>query len=50
MHITKARLTTFVTWNSDKPASSLVEYGTTAAYGLNSALDSQLVTAHVNQV
>ncbi|MGA2660493.1 MAG: CARDB domain-containing protein, partial [Verrucomicrobiota bacterium] len=39
-------LTAFVTWNSDEPASSLVEYGTSPAYGLNSALDSQLATAH----
>jgi hypothetical protein len=39
-------LSAFVTWNSDKPASSLVEYGTSPAYGSSSGLDSQLVTAH----
>ena len=39
-------LSAFVTWNSDEPASSLVEYGASSAYGLNSGWNSQLVTAH----
>jgi hypothetical protein len=39
-------LSAFVTWNSDEPASSLVEYGASTAYGLNSGWNSQLVTAH----
>jgi hypothetical protein len=39
-------LTTFVTWNSDKAASSLVEYGATSAYGFSSGLYGQLVNAH----
>ncbi len=43
---TPSVLSTFVTWTSDKPASSLVEYGTSPAYGLNSGFNSQLVTAH----
>ena len=41
-----ATLSAVVTWNSDKPASSLVDYGSSAAYGASSTLDSQLVTAH----
>ncbi|PWU11941.1 MAG: hypothetical protein C5B50_22285 [Verrucomicrobia bacterium] len=39
-------LTAFITWNSDKPTSSLVEYGVSLAYGSSSGLFSQLVTAH----
>jgi len=35
-----------VTWNTDKSSSSQVEYGTTAAYGIATALDSSLVTSH----
>jgi hypothetical protein len=43
---TPSVLSAFVTWNSDKPASSLVEYGMSPAYGLSSGLYSQSVTAH----
>jgi chitodextrinase len=35
-----------VTWTTDKPATSQVEYGATVAYGSQSALDSSLVTLH----
>jgi hypothetical protein len=35
-----------VTWTTDVPADSQVEYGTTTGYGSFSALDSTLVTAH----
>jgi hypothetical protein len=41
-----AVLSAFVTWNSDEPAASLVEYGTTPAYGLNSGWANQWVTVH----
>jgi hypothetical protein len=41
-----AVLSAFVTWNSDKPSSSLVEYSTSPAYGLSSGLYGQLVTTH----
>ena len=43
---TPSVLSAFVTWDSDKPASSLVEYGLSPAYGLSSGLYGQLVTAH----
>jgi CARDB/Divergent InlB B-repeat domain/Bacterial Ig-like domain len=36
----------FVTWNTDKPASSDVEYGTNVSYGSFTPLDNGLVTAH----
>ncbi|HTN44167.1 MAG TPA: DUF4082 domain-containing protein, partial [Nitrospiria bacterium] len=35
-----------VTWSSDEPADSQVEYGTTTAYGNAAALNSTLVTSH----
>jgi hypothetical protein len=35
-----------VTWNTDEKATSLVEYGTTANYGMSSVLDTNLVTNH----
>jgi len=35
-----------VTWATNKPSSSQVAYGTTAAYGSTTTLDSTLVTAH----
>ncbi|HEV8470158.1 MAG TPA: fibronectin type III domain-containing protein, partial [Candidatus Limnocylindria bacterium] len=35
-----------VTWTTDMPADSQVQYGTTAAYGNSSALNSTLVTSH----
>lgn len=34
-----------ITWATDQPSSSLVEYGTTASYG-SSATDAALVTSH----
>ncbi len=33
-------------WTTDEQASSLVEFGTTAAYGQQSPADTNLVTAH----
>ena len=38
--------TASVTWTTDIPADSQVEYGTTTAYGSKSALNSSLVTSH----
>jgi hypothetical protein len=35
-----------VTWTTDEPASSQVEYGATTAYGSTSALDSTLTAGH----
>jgi glucose/arabinose dehydrogenase len=38
--------TATVTWTTDQASTSLVNYGTTTAYGLQSALATTLVTAH----
>ncbi|MGD0796574.1 MAG: fibronectin type III domain-containing protein, partial [Acidobacteriaceae bacterium] len=35
-----------VTWTTDQPSTSLVNYGTTASYGSSSTLSTALVTAH----
>ncbi|MBI5555038.1 MAG: fibronectin type III domain-containing protein, partial [Elusimicrobia bacterium] len=35
-----------VTWTTNEAATSQVEYGTSISYGLSTALDSSLVTAH----
>lgn len=35
-----------VTWTTDQPSSSQVQFGTSSAYGGTSALNSALVTAH----
>jgi len=35
-----------ISWTTDEPATSQVEYGTTTAYGSASALDEALVTSH----
>ncbi|HEX2700650.1 MAG TPA: fibronectin type III domain-containing protein [Acidimicrobiales bacterium] len=35
-----------VTWTTDKPADSQVDYGTTSSYGASSPLDASLVTSH----
>ena len=35
-----------VTWTTDEPATSRVEYGLTTAYGSSTTLDPTLVTAH----
>ena len=35
-----------ITWTTDEPASSEVEYGLTSAYGSNTTVDSTLVTSH----
>jgi len=47
--ISSSSLTTnsaVVTWQTNKPADSQVEYGTTTAYGTLTALDGTLVTSH----
>lgn len=36
-----------ITWNTDEPANSLVEYGAESSYGKNSSLSSELVTQHL---
>lgn len=35
-----------ITWTTDAPATSQVEYGTTAEYGSTTTLDTELVTSH----
>ena len=35
-----------ITWTTDQPSSSLVNYGTSSAYGSASSLNSTLTTAH----
>ena len=39
-----------ITWITDEPSSSRVDYGLTTAYGTSSALDSGLTTSHVVQL
>jgi hypothetical protein len=36
-----------ITWTTDKPSDSQVEYGPTTSYGRRAVLDPSLVTAHV---
>jgi phosphodiesterase/alkaline phosphatase D-like protein len=38
--------TATITWKSNEPADSQVEYGTTTSYGSSTTLDSRLVTSH----
>jgi hypothetical protein len=38
--------TVVITWTTDSPSSSQVEFGTTAAYGQHTTLDSTLTFAH----
>jgi Domain of unknown function (DUF4082)/Purple acid Phosphatase, N-terminal domain len=40
----------YLTWTTSTSSSSLVKFGTTTAYGSNSVLDSNLVTAHTVQI
>jgi phosphodiesterase/alkaline phosphatase D-like protein len=35
-----------ITWNTDEPASSQLDYGTTTSYGSSTPLDTTLVTSH----
>jgi hypothetical protein len=35
-----------IAWNTDEPATSQVEYGTTPSYGSTTTLDNELVTSH----
>jgi phosphodiesterase/alkaline phosphatase D-like protein len=37
---------TDITWDTDEPATTQVEYGTTTNYGSTTTLDANLVTAH----
>ncbi len=41
-----SRTTATVTWNTDEPATSQVEYGLTTAYGSLTTIDTNLVTGH----
>ncbi|MEI7831644.1 MAG: Ig-like domain-containing protein, partial [bacterium] len=43
---TPKRLSAVLTWTTDEPSTSLVEYGTTTGYGTSSAINTQLVTNH----
>jgi hypothetical protein len=40
------RTTAVITWDTDEPATSRVEYGATASYGNSTSEDSDLVTGH----
>src|SRR5207237_8324013 len=42
--ITATRAT--ITWTTDKPATSQVDYGTTSTYGTSTTPDPTLVTGH----
>ena len=46
--ITTAKAT--ITWNTDQPSNSQVEYGATAVYGQNTAIDSALTTNHSQEL
>ena len=46
VHTTPNPTTATVTWTTDVPTDSQVQYGTTNAYGSSSALNSTLVTSH----
>jgi phosphodiesterase/alkaline phosphatase D-like protein len=35
-----------ITWNTDEPATTQVEYGLTTSYGQSTPLDTNLITAH----
>lgn len=39
-------ITAIISWTTDEPATSQVEYGKTTAYSLTTPLDSELVTSH----
>ena len=39
-----------ITWTTSEPADTQVEYGTTASYGLTTALNPALVTSHSQQL
>jgi hypothetical protein len=39
-----------ITWTTDEPATSQIEYGTTTAYGSSTANDAALVTTHSQKV
>jgi hypothetical protein len=43
---TPGEITAAITWQTDEPADSQVEYGTTTAYGSQTILDPTLVTNH----
>ncbi len=47
VHATSNSSTTAtITWTTDQPATSQVNYGTTASYGSTTALDPNMVTSH----
>src|SRR5262249_23497568 len=35
-----------ITWSTDKPATSQIDFGTTTSYGSSTTLDTTLVTSH----
>ena len=43
---TSKRLSAVVTWTTNDPSTSLVEYGTTTGYGTSTVINSQMVTNH----
>ena len=46
VHATPNPTTATITWTTDVPADSQVQYGKTTAYGSTSALNSTLVSSH----
>jgi len=46
VHASPNPTTATITWTTDIPSDSRVEWGTTAAYGNTSALNTALVTSH----
>jgi hypothetical protein len=45
--VTPGDTTAIVTWNTDAPATTQVEYGPTLNYGSTTPLDTRLVTMHI---
>lgn len=46
VQVTRSAGSALVTWTTDEPASSQVEFGATTAYGRKTALSSTLTTSH----
>lgn len=42
--------TATITWTTDEPATSQIEYGTSTAYGSSTAADAALVTSHSQKI
>jgi len=42
--------TATITWNTDEPSTSQIEYGLTTSYGSSTSLDTNLVTEHTQTI